>query len=145
MRLAPLALRAGDRELRRKRFIQRIPHTQRYELTSHGRRLAVFLTKTYTRIVNPHATPVGADPPARNKVLASKPVAHPRRCRALDRQHGREISQALRAPRGQLDQCPVLRERHILSKPGQRARRHRDQHPARAERSINQLIILPAV
>jgi hypothetical protein len=41
------------RRLRRKRFIQRIPRTQRYELTSDGRRLAVFLTKTYTRIVNP--------------------------------------------------------------------------------------------
>jgi hypothetical protein len=41
------------RRLRRKRFIQRIPRTQRYELTSEGRRLAVFLTKTYTRIVNP--------------------------------------------------------------------------------------------
>lgn len=41
------------RRLRRKGFIQRIPHTQRYELTSEGRRLAVFLTKTYTRIVNP--------------------------------------------------------------------------------------------
>jgi hypothetical protein len=41
------------RRLRRKRFIQRIPHTQRYQLTSEGRRLAVFLTKTYTRIVNP--------------------------------------------------------------------------------------------
>jgi hypothetical protein len=41
------------RRLRRKRFIQRIPRTQRYELTSEGRRLAVLLTKTYTRIVNP--------------------------------------------------------------------------------------------
>ena len=41
------------RRLRRKRFIQRIPRTHRYELTSEGRRLAVFLTKTYTRIVNP--------------------------------------------------------------------------------------------
>ena len=41
------------RRLRRKRFIQRIPRTQRYELTSEGRRLAVFFTKTYTRIVNP--------------------------------------------------------------------------------------------
>ncbi len=41
------------RRLRRKRFIQRIPRTQRYELTGEGRRLAVFLTKTYTRIVNP--------------------------------------------------------------------------------------------
>ena len=41
------------RRLRRKGFIQRIPRTQRYELTSEGRRLAVFFTKTYTRIVNP--------------------------------------------------------------------------------------------
>ena len=41
------------RRLRRKGFIQRIPRTQRYQLTSEGRRLAVFLTKTYTRIVNP--------------------------------------------------------------------------------------------
>jgi hypothetical protein len=41
------------RRLRRKGFIQRIPRTQRYRLTSQGRRLAVFLTKTYTRILNP--------------------------------------------------------------------------------------------
>jgi hypothetical protein len=41
------------RHLRRKGFVQRIPRTHRYELTSEGRRLAVFLTKTYTRIVNP--------------------------------------------------------------------------------------------
>jgi len=39
--------------LRRKGFIQRIPRTQRHELTSEGRRLAVFFTKTYTRILNP--------------------------------------------------------------------------------------------
>jgi hypothetical protein len=41
------------RRLRRKGFIQRIPRTHRYELTGEGRRLAVFFTKTYTRIVNP--------------------------------------------------------------------------------------------
>ena len=41
------------RRLRRKGFIQRIPRTQRYQLTSEGYRLAVFFTKTYTRIVNP--------------------------------------------------------------------------------------------
>jgi hypothetical protein len=43
-------------DLRRRRrtgFIERIPRTHRYELTSEGRRLAVFFTKTYTRIVNP--------------------------------------------------------------------------------------------
>jgi hypothetical protein len=41
------------RRLRRKGFIHRIPRLQRYQLTSEGRRLAVFLTKTYTPIVNP--------------------------------------------------------------------------------------------
>jgi hypothetical protein len=41
------------RRLRRKGLVRRIPRSQRYELTSEGRRLAVFLTKTYTRIVNP--------------------------------------------------------------------------------------------
>ena len=41
------------RRLRRKGFIQRIPRSQRYQLTSEGRRLAVFFTKTYTRTVNP--------------------------------------------------------------------------------------------
>jgi hypothetical protein len=41
------------RRLRRKRLIERRPGTQRYTLTPDGRRLAVFLTKTYTRIVCP--------------------------------------------------------------------------------------------
>ncbi|MGH2782583.1 MAG: hypothetical protein ACRDLA_14460, partial [Thermoleophilaceae bacterium] len=41
------------RRLRRKGLLARIPRTQRYQLTSEGRRLAVFFTKTYTRIVNP--------------------------------------------------------------------------------------------
>jgi hypothetical protein len=52
------------RRLRRKRFIQRIPRTQRYELTSEGRRLAVFLTKTYTRIVNPSLAELDPSLPA---------------------------------------------------------------------------------
>jgi hypothetical protein len=42
--------------LRRKRLIHRIPRSQRYELTDHGRRTAVFFTKTYTRIVDPSLT-----------------------------------------------------------------------------------------
>jgi Mn-dependent DtxR family transcriptional regulator len=41
------------RRLRRKGLIERRPRTQRYTLTPDGRRLAVFFTKTYTRIVNP--------------------------------------------------------------------------------------------
>jgi hypothetical protein len=41
------------RRLRRKRLIERLPGTQRYTLTPDGRRLAVFFTKTHTRIVCP--------------------------------------------------------------------------------------------
>ena len=52
------------RRLRRKGFIQRIPRSQRYELTSEGRRLAVFLTKTYTRIVNPSLADLDPTMPA---------------------------------------------------------------------------------
>jgi hypothetical protein len=44
------------RRLRRKGLIQRVPHSQRYELTDEGRRIAVFFTKTYVRIVNPSLT-----------------------------------------------------------------------------------------
>lgn len=51
------------RRLRRKRFIQRIPRTHRYELTCEGRRLAVFFTKTYTRIVNPSLAELDPDLP----------------------------------------------------------------------------------
>jgi hypothetical protein len=41
------------RRLRRKGFIDRVPRTQRYTLTADGRRLAVFFTKTYARILCP--------------------------------------------------------------------------------------------
>jgi DNA-binding transcriptional ArsR family regulator len=41
------------RRLRRKGLIHRVARSQRYELTDHGRMIAVFFTKTYTRIVNP--------------------------------------------------------------------------------------------
>jgi hypothetical protein len=61
------------RRLRRKRFIQRIPRTQRYELTSDGRRLAVFLTKTYTRIVNPSLAEL--DPALADDIAARAPLA----------------------------------------------------------------------
>ena len=52
------------RRLRRKGFIQRIPRTQRYELTSERRRLAVFFTKTYTRILNPSLAELDPQLPA---------------------------------------------------------------------------------
>ncbi|MGH9341689.1 MAG: hypothetical protein ACRD1R_19415 [Acidobacteriota bacterium] len=44
------------RRLGRKGFIARIPKTHRYKLTPKGRRLALFFTKTYARIVVPSLT-----------------------------------------------------------------------------------------
>jgi hypothetical protein len=41
------------RRLRREGLIRRAPGSQHYELTHYGRRIAVFFTKTYTRILNP--------------------------------------------------------------------------------------------
>jgi len=61
------------RRLRRKGFIQRIPHTQRYELTREGRRLAVFFSKTYTRIVNPSLAEL--DPELPSEIAARSPIA----------------------------------------------------------------------
>jgi hypothetical protein len=56
------------RRLRRKGLIRRVPRSQRYELTDHGRMIAVFFTKTHTRIVNP--TLAELDPQLPN------PIAH---------------------------------------------------------------------
>jgi hypothetical protein len=41
------------RRLRRNGLIRPIPKSQRYQLTDHGRKIAVFFTKTHARIVNP--------------------------------------------------------------------------------------------
>ena len=78
------------RRLRRKRFIQRIPRTQRYELTSEGRRLAVFLTKTYTRIVNPSLADL--DPALPPDVADRTPLA--KTWRAFERAIDDRIKQA---------------------------------------------------
>lgn len=61
------------RRLRRKGFIQRIPRTQRYQLTSEGRRLAVFFTKTYTQIVNPSLAEL--DPALPTEIARRTPLA----------------------------------------------------------------------
>jgi hypothetical protein len=61
------------RRLRRKGFIKRIPRTQRYQLTPEGRRMAVFLTKTYTRIVNPSLAEL--DPALPADIAARAPLA----------------------------------------------------------------------
>lgn len=41
------------RRLRRKGLLQRLDRTQRYVLTPHGRRVALFLTKVHGRILRP--------------------------------------------------------------------------------------------
>jgi hypothetical protein len=61
------------RRLRRKGFIQRIPRTQRYELTREGRRLAVFFTKTYTRVLNPSLAEL--DPALPDEIAPRSPIA----------------------------------------------------------------------
>jgi hypothetical protein len=61
------------RRLRRKGIIQRIPRTHRYQLTSEGRRLAVFFTKTYTRIVNPSLAEL--DPTLPDHIAQRTPLA----------------------------------------------------------------------
>ena len=61
------------RRLRRKGLIRRIPKTQRYELTDQGRRIAVFFTKTYTRILNPTLTEL--DPKLPDEIATRSPLA----------------------------------------------------------------------
>jgi hypothetical protein len=72
------------RRVRRKGLIHRIPHTQRYELTDEGRRIAVFFTKTYTRIVNPALADL--DPQLPDSIARRSPLARSWRDfeRALD-------------------------------------------------------------
>jgi hypothetical protein len=63
------------RRLRRKGLIRRIPRSQRYELTSAGRRHAVFFTKTYTRIVNPSLAEL--DPTLPDPIAHRTPLGRP--------------------------------------------------------------------
>ena len=72
------------RRMRRKGLIRRIPHSQRYELTDEGRRIAVFFTKTYTRIVNPALAEL--DPKLPDDIARRSPLARSWRDfeRALD-------------------------------------------------------------
>ena len=77
----------------RKGFIQRIPRTHRYELTTEGRRLAVFFTKTYTRIVNPAL--VELDPTLPAEIAKRSPLATS--YRAFERAIDERIKQAATA------------------------------------------------
>ena len=61
------------RRLRRNGLIRRAPGSQHYELTDHGRRIAVFFTKTYTRILNPSLAEL--DPALPDDIAQRSPLA----------------------------------------------------------------------
>jgi hypothetical protein len=63
------------RRLRRKGLIRRVPRTQRYQLTNEGRRLAVFFTKTHTRIVCPSLAEL--DPALPPAIARGTPLGRP--------------------------------------------------------------------
>jgi hypothetical protein len=74
------------RRLRHKGLIHRVPHSQRYELTDHGRTIAVFFTKTYVRILNPSHGEL--DPTLPDEIADRHPLAR----------HWRGFEQALEQP-----------------------------------------------
>ena len=61
------------RRLRRKGLIQRLPHSNRYQLTPLGRRVMVLFTKTYGRILAPGL--VQLDPHLPAQLAARSPLA----------------------------------------------------------------------
>ena len=65
------------RRLRRKGLIRRLPRSHRYELTDLGRMIAVFFTKTHTRIVNPSLAEL--DPKLPDPIARTTPLGRPRR------------------------------------------------------------------
>jgi hypothetical protein len=61
------------RRLRRKGLIRRIDASQQYQLTDYGQRIAVFFTKTYTRILNPSLPEL--DPTLPDETAQHSPLA----------------------------------------------------------------------
>ena len=78
------------RRLRRKGLIRRLPRSQRYELTSFGRRTAVFFTKTHVRIVNPSLAEL--DPQLPENIANHHPLT--RAWRAFEHALDQRIQQA---------------------------------------------------
>jgi hypothetical protein len=72
------------RRLRGKGHIRRVPRSHRYELTEQGRRIAVFLTKTYTRILSPGLAELDPRLPADVAALARAWRAYEQRARRED-------------------------------------------------------------
>jgi hypothetical protein len=63
------------RRLRRKGLIRRVARSHRYELTDHGRMIAVLFTKTHTRIVNPALAEL--DPQLPDAIARTTPLGRP--------------------------------------------------------------------
>jgi Mn-dependent DtxR family transcriptional regulator len=63
------------RRLRRRGLIHRVPRSQRYQLTNEGRRLAVFFTRPYTRIVCPALAEL--DPKLPNHIAHTTALGRP--------------------------------------------------------------------
>jgi len=78
------------RRLRRNGLIARVAGTHRYQLTPDGRRLAVFFTKTYTRILCPALAELDPHLPA--EIAARSPLA--RSWRAFERALDHHIAEA---------------------------------------------------
>lgn len=78
------------RRLRGKGLIRRIPRSHRYQLTEHGHRIAVFFTKTYTRIITPGLTEL--DPRLPDDIAARSDLANA--WRAYERALNTKIAQA---------------------------------------------------
>jgi hypothetical protein len=81
------------RRLRRKNIIQRLPRSNRYQLTPLGRRVAVMFTKAYGRVLAPGLTAL--DPNLPPDLAKRHPLATA--WRALDRELDRFITAGLAA------------------------------------------------
>jgi hypothetical protein len=78
------------RRLRGKGLIRRVPRSHRYQVTEQGRRIAVFFTKTYTRILDPGLAEL--DPRLPDDTAARSDLA--RAWRAYERALDTKIKQA---------------------------------------------------
>jgi hypothetical protein len=81
------------RRLRRKQLIERLPHSNRYQLTPLGRRVAVMFTKAYGRVLAPGLTYL--DPALPADISKRHPLATT--WRALNRELDRFITTGLAA------------------------------------------------
>jgi hypothetical protein len=63
------------RRLRRNDLIRRVARSNRYELTDNGRMIAVFFSKTYTRIANPSLAEL--DPRLPDQIARGTPLGKP--------------------------------------------------------------------